>query len=133
MGQLAYTATAGMPLHQRIQARLQATVTWNDDSGKDSITIQGTTENIGGTSALINLNVLPKVGSKVHLRLSDEGNEIIETSAEVIRVERDPGKPQAALAITGNTDKWQEKALEAAQSWVIRDIEINYEGDDWLN
>ena len=133
MGQLAYTATTGLPLHQRIQAKLQAKVTWEDDSGNELVAIEGTTENIGGTSALVNMNVLPKVGSVVELRLLDEGNEIIETTAEVIRVERDPSRPQAALSITGDADKWQETALEAAQNWVIRDIEINYEGDDWLN
>ncbi len=134
MAELAYQSIAEKsPLHQRILARLQAQVSWKDETSDEKFLVFGTTENVGETSALINLDLLPKVGSSVKLRLMDEDKTIIETLAQVIRVERDPSKPQAALSIVNNLKKWQELALTAAQDWVTRDIKINYEDDGWLN
>ena len=134
MAQLSYSGVAErVPLHKRIQARLQAQVTWVDEDSNEKISILGTTENVGETNALINLNVLPKVGSDVKLRLYDDEKRLIEVPAKVIRVERDPGKPQAALSILKNINKWKDEVLSAAQAWVTKDIRINYEGDDWLN
>lgn len=134
MAELVYPTFAGKsPLHQRILAKLQAQVSWKDEESDETISIFGTTENVGETSALVNLHRLPKVGSSVKVRLMDKDKTIIETLAEVIRVERDPRKPQAALSVVGNIRKWKDIALKAAQDWVTNDIKINYEGDDWLN
>ncbi|QQS40739.1 MAG: PilZ domain-containing protein [Acidobacteriota bacterium] len=134
MGQLAYReVTEALPLHKRIQARLQAQVSWVDEDSNERVSILGHTENVGESNALVNINVLPKVGSSVKLRLFDEDKHIIEIPATVIRVERDPSKPQAALAIVKNIKKWKNKVLAAAQDWVSRDLRLNYEGDDWLN
>lgn len=133
MGQIAYSTFAGKtPLHQRVAARLQAQVSWEDEASKERISILGTTENVGETSALVNLDILPHVGSSVKIRLMDENKTIIETSAEVIRVERDPGKPQVALNIIENLKKWKDKAITSAQDWATRD-KLNYEDDGWLN
>lgn len=134
MGQLAYTGVSeSLPLHKRIQARLQAQVSWVDEDSSERVSILGHTENVGESNALVNINVLPKVGSSVKLRLFDDDKHIIEIPATVIRVERDPSKPQAALAIVTNIKKWKNKVLAAAQDWVTRDLRLNYEGDDWLN
>ena len=134
MSHLSYTGVAeNVPLHRRIQARLQAQVTWVEEDSNEKISILGTTENVGENNALVNLNVLPKVGSDVKLRLYDDEKPLIEVPARVIRVERDPGKPQAALSIVKNIAKWKDDVLAAAQDWVTRDLRINYEGDDWLN
>lgn len=121
------------PLHQRIVARLQAQISWNDDTSDEKVTVQGTTENLGETSALVNMDILPSVGSDVRLRLIDENETIIDVLARVIRVERDPAKPQAALSIAKNMRKWKEIALTAAKDWVSRDIKHNYVDDGWLN
>lgn len=134
MGQIAYTEFVGRtPLHQRVLARLQAQVSWEDENSNEKFSILGTTENVGETTALVNLDILPHVGSSVKIRLMDENTTIIETFAEVIRVERDPGKPQAALNIVENIKKWKDKAITAAQDWVTRDTKLNYEDDGWLN
>ncbi|MGI8669622.1 MAG: hypothetical protein ACR2J3_07180 [Aridibacter sp.] len=134
MGQIAYSTVADRtPLHQRVLARLQAQVSWEDENSNEKFSILGTTENVGETTALVNLDILPHVGSSVKIRLMDENTTIIETSAEVIRVERDPGKPQAALNIVENLKKWKDTAITAAQDWVTRDTKLNYEDDGWLN
>ena len=134
MSQLAYSGVAEtLPLHKRIQARLQAQVTWVDEDSNEKISVIGHTENVGESNALVNITILPKVGSDVKLRLFDEDKHLIEVPATVIRVERDPSKPQAALGIVSNIEKWKNEVLAAAQEWVLRDIRVNYEGDDWLN
>ncbi len=134
MSQLAYTAaTETLPLHKRIQARLQAQVSWVDEDSNERISVLGHTENVSEANALVNINVLPKVGSDVKLRLFDDDKKLIEVPATVIRVERDPSKPLAALGIVKNLSKWKDEVLAAAQEWVLRDLRLNYEGDDWLN
>jgi hypothetical protein len=81
---------------------------------------------------LVNLEKLPSVGSRVKLRLIDEDKTIIEIPTQVIRVERDPSKPLAALSVSENLKKWKEKALTAAQEWVTRNWQLNYE-EEWVN
>ncbi len=125
--------TGDSPLHQRVKARLQAQISWKDDKSEEKISVRGTTENLGETTALVNMDILPSVGCDVKLRLIDEEKTIIEILARVIRVVRDPSKPQAALSIVDNIKKWKDIALTAAQDWVTRDIRTNYVDDGWLN
>ena len=103
MSRLAYSTVENKThLHQRIMANLTVQASWvNSDTG-DTVYVEGTTENLGETSALVNLNILPPVGSNVKLRIYDEEKTIIEVPTQVIRVERDPSKPLAALSILEN-------------------------------
>lgn len=126
------TSTYSSPLHRRIMAKLAVQASWVNEDNGNVVFVNGLTENLGETSVLVNLDVLPAVGSDVKLRLLDENNFIIEVEAHVIRVERDPGKPLAALSISENLNKWKQKALTAAQDWVTRNWRLNYE-EDWVN
>lgn len=117
---------------KRILANLQAQVSWEDAKSGRRISILGITENIGEASALVNIDVLPEVGTSVNLRLLDDDNTIVETMTEVIRVERDPGKPLVALSVARNFGIWKEKAMEAAQAWVTKNLKLNYE-EEWAN
>ena len=133
MADLSYSTIAGRtPLHQRILANLPVQASWVDEASGETISVMGLTENIGETSALVNLERLPTVGSRVKLRLIDEDKTIIEIPTEVIRVERDPSKPLAALSVVENLKKWKEKAMTAAQKWVTRNWQLNYE-EEWVN
>lgn len=133
MSHLANQTVAGKThVHGRIMASLPIEVSWRDAESGDTISVSGMTENLGETSALVNLEVLPPVGSEVHLKIFDEDRTIIEVATEVIRVERDPGKPLAALSIAENLKKWQQNALTAAQDWVTRHWQLNYE-EEWVN
>ncbi len=126
------TSTYKSPLHQRIMAKLAVQASWVNEDNGNVVFVNGLTENVGESSVLVNLDVLPAVGSDVKLRLLDENNFIIEVEAHVIRVERDPGKPLAALSISENLKQWKQKALTAAQDWVTRNWRLNYE-EDWVN
>lgn len=122
----------GKPLHKRIMATLQVQASWTDENNGNTIFASGVTENLGETSLLVNLEILPPVGSEVKLRLYNEDNFIIEILTRVIRVERDPGRPLAALSVVENLKKWKQLALPAAENWLVKHIQSNYD-DDWLN
>ncbi len=118
---------------ERIFARLEAKLSWEDSSIGQVRTISGVTENLGSNNALVVVDVLPPVAEVITLSLSDKGKEFISVQARVMRVERNPAKPKAALIIEKNLEGWRDVALVTAQSWVTRDLKLNYEGDDWLN
>lgn len=133
MSRLSYSTVENKThLHQRIMASLQVEASWVDSVSGEKISVEGLTENLGETSALVNLDRLPPVGSEVKLRIFDEDKTIIEVPTQVIRVERDPSKPLAALSILENVKNWKHKALTAAQNWVQRHWQINYE-EEWVN
>jgi len=119
-------------LHGRIVANLAFEASWTDAESGEKISVSGLTENLGETSALVNLEVLPPVGSRIRLRIFDEEKTIIEVPAQVIRVERDPSKPLAALSIAENLKKWKLTALTAAENWVTKHWQLNYE-EEWVN
>ena len=133
MADVEYTTSSyKTPLHHRITASMPVRATWVDAESGRTIKVDGLTENVGETSALVNLEVLPPVGSRVRLRILEEDKPIIDVKTEVIRVERDPSKPMAALSILDNLKKWKETAMSAAEAWVTRHWQLNYE-EEWVN
>ncbi len=133
MAQIEYaTSSYKSPLHHRILANMPVKASWIDEESGKRVNVLGTTENIGENSALVNLETLPPVGSEVKLRILDEEKTLIEVQTKVIRVERDPSKPLAALTILANLKKWKDVAMEAAQEWVTRHWRLNYE-EEWVN
>jgi hypothetical protein len=115
-------------------ANLQVQASWVDTESGETVFVDGVTENLGENKALINLQTLPPVGSKVTLRIIDEEKTIIEVPTQVIRVERDPRKPLAALSVLQNLKQWKQTALAAAQGWVTRQWQLNYNyNEEWVN
>jgi hypothetical protein len=126
------TSSYKTPLHHRILANMPVRASWIDAKSGETISVDGLTENVGETSTLVNLETLPPVGSAVRLRVMEEDKTIIEVSTQVIRVERDPSKPLAALTILENLKKWKSVAMTAAEEWVTRHWQLNYE-EEWVN
>lgn len=120
------------PFNQRIMANLSVLASWTDKDSGETVFVKGTTENVGEASTLVNLDILPPVGSEINLQIFDDEQPIIEVPAQVIRVERDPSQPLAALSILDNLKKWKRVVLIAAQNWVTRHWQMNYE-EEWVN
>ncbi|MGE3468236.1 MAG: hypothetical protein AB7J13_15060 [Pyrinomonadaceae bacterium] len=107
MAEVEYaTSSYKTPLHHRIIASMPVRASWIDEKSGETISVEGMTENVGETSALVNLETLPPVGCEVRLRILEENRTIIDVQTQVIRVERDPSKPMAALTILENMKKW---------------------------
>ena len=119
-------------MHHRILAHMPVQAIWVDEESGKRVKVDGTTENLGENSALVNLETLPPVGAEVKLRILAEDKTIIEVATEVIRVERDPSKPLAALNVLQNVKKWKAVAMEAAEAWVTAHWKLNYE-EEWVN
>jgi hypothetical protein len=87
---------------------------WDDADGSH-IVVQGTTENVGPEGTLVHLpRQLPNVGSTVRLEVAGEDGQKLQVIAEVLRIERNPGHPLAALQLLGETNEWKGLIWEPA-------------------
>jgi hypothetical protein len=133
MAQIEYaTSSYKTPLHHRILANMPVLASWVDGESGETVNVEGVTENVGETSTLVNLEVLPPVGSEVKLTIMEEDKPVIAVATHVIRVERDPSKPLAALSVVENLKKWKQNAMGAAERWATRHWQLNYE-EEWVN
>ena len=98
----------------RYLASLEVKAEWDEPSGTH-IVAEGTTENVGPEGTLVHLpRQLPQVGSRVRLEVLGETGEKLHVVAEVLRIERHPGHPLAALQLLGETDEWKGLVWEPA-------------------
>jgi hypothetical protein len=98
----------------RYLASLEVRAEWDEPSGTHVIA-EGTTENVGPEGTLVHLpRQLPDVGSRVRLEVLGETGERLQVIAEVLRIERHPGHPLAALQLLGETDEWRGLVWEPA-------------------
>ena len=75
-------------------------VTWKNEDGKRQVE-EGLTENVGPKGALVYLpRVLPNVGDSVRLTVTENPEDEVTVSAQVLRLERNAVHPQAALVQT---------------------------------
>ncbi len=89
-------------------------VRWKDEQGKEVIQ-EGLTDNVGPHGTLIYLpRLLPLVGGKVYLTVTENPEDEISVTAEVIRLERNASHPQVALHLTENLREWKKKVWEVA-------------------
>ncbi len=86
-------------------------VRWKDENGKEVIQ-EGLTDNVGPHGTLVYLpRHLPLVGGKVHLTVTENPDDEVSVTAEVIRLERNAAHPQAALAADRKPARMEEKGL----------------------
>jgi len=91
---------------------------------------EGLTENIGPHGTLVYLpRYLPEVGCRVKLTVTENADDEISVSAEVLRLERNASHPQAALQVTRRKKVWQEKVWEYAAAILAQEKSEEY--DDW--
>jgi len=103
---------------------------WDTDEGVHVVS-EGETENVGPAGTLIHLQRdLPPVGSRVNLLVLGEKGEKLRVIAEVIRLERNPSHPQAALQVVGETDEWRGLVWEEA-GIKMSEADDDYDDDDF--
>lgn len=105
-------------------------VRWKDESGKE-VTQEGLTENVGPHGALVYLpRTLPLVGGKVKLTVTENPDDEVSVTAEVIRLERNASHPQAALMLVDNLREWKKKVWEVAGATIA--AQQPEKEDEWL-
>ena len=103
---------------------------WEDEGSGEHVITQGETENVGPAGALVHLEKLPDVGSRVQLTVLDAQGTELHTVTEVIRLERNPVQPLAALVLIDAGDEWRGLVWEpsaALESKPDEDYEPEYE------
>ena len=104
-------------------------VKWKDENGKEVVQ-EGLTENVGPQGTLIYLpRLLPLVGGKVQLTITENPSDEVSVTAEVIRLERNAAHPQAALNLTEGLREWKKKVWEVAGATLAS--ERPDDADDW--
>ena len=122
----------------RYLAAFEVRAEW-DEPGGSHIVAQGMTENVGPEGTLVHLpQKLPQVGSRVRLEVQSEDGQKLQVVAEVLRIERNPGHPLAALQLLGETEEWKGLIWEAAAPRVAppppaADEEEEEEEDEFAN
>lgn len=102
---------------------------WKDANGREVVQ-EGLTDNIGLQGALVYLpRELPLVGGKVHLTITENANDEVSVTTEVIRLERNASHPQAALQLTDGIRLWKKKVWAQAKATI--DAEEPDDTDDW--
>ncbi len=94
-------AGARYPIHIPVRAE------WDDETSGEHIVSEGETENVGPAGALVHLSQLPNVGNRVQLIVLDAQGLTLETATEVLRLERNPVQPLAALFLIDPTEEWR--------------------------
>ncbi len=113
----------------RYLASLEVRAEWDGEDGTHYVA-EGTTENVGPEGALIHLQrELPDVGSRVQLRVLSEEGETLSVVTEVLRLERNPGHPLAALQLINGADEWRGLVWEPAAPQV-REPEEDEDGEE---
>ena len=113
----------------RYLAAFEVRAEW-DEPGGAHITSEGTTENGGPEGTLVHLpKKLPDGGRRVRLEVEGEDGTKLQVVAEVLRIERNPGHPLAALQLLGETDEWRGMIWEPAAPRVTAPPPSE-EGDD---
>lgn len=103
---------------------------WDTNDGAH-IVAEGETENVGPEGTLVYLQRdLPPVGGRVSLRVLSEKGETLSVVAEVLRIERNPARPQAALQLLGETDEWKGLVWEEA-ALKMSEADEDYSEDDY--
>ena len=103
---------------------------WDDEASGEHVVVEGETENVGPSGALVHLERLPDVGSRVRLTVPDAQGTTLEAVAEVLRLERNPVQPLAALHLLGETDEWRGLVWEPAG---IKEREADEDYSDYEN
>jgi len=114
----------------RYLAAFEVRAEW-DEPGGAHILSEGITENVGPEGTLVHLpKKLPEVGSRVRLEVHGEDGHTLQVVAEVLRIERNPGHPLAALQLLGETDEWKGLIWEPAAPRVAPPPPPTTEEDD---
>lgn len=114
----------------RYMVHINVRAEWDDERSGEHVVVEGETENIGPQGALVHLERLPDVGSRVNLIVPNAEGRVLEAVAEVLRLERNPVQPLAALQLLGETDEWRGLVWEPAG---IKEREADEDYSDYEN
>lgn len=122
------TTTADNRRGQRFVVAMPVQAEWSDAAGNPVIA-DGETENVGPDGALVHLPQLPRVGDKITLSVSGDAGTLARVAVDVLRIERNPSHPLAALQLVTASDEWRGRVWETASVLASQADEDDFELD----
>src|ERR1044072_4978992 len=114
----------------RYMVHVSVRAEWDDERTGEHVVVEGETENIGPQGALVHREPRPDVGRRVHLIVPDAEGRTLEAVAEVLRLERNPVQPLAALHPLRETHEGRGLVWEPA---AIKEREADEDYDEYEN
>lgn len=112
---------------QRFVVAMPVLAEWDDLQSGQHIVAEGATENVGPDGALVHLPQLPMVGDQISLSINDEAGKPVRVTVEVLRLERNPGHPLAALQLVKASADWRGRVWETASMLAAQADETEFD------
>lgn len=106
----------------RYLVKMPVRAEWDDDQSGEHVVAEGETENVGPAGALVHLPKLPNVGSRVTLVVLEGEASKVQAVTEVLRLERNPVQPLAALQLINATEEWRGLVWEPSAPHLRREL-----------
>jgi len=87
---------------------------WNEKRTGKHIVTEGITEIVGPAGALVHLQQLPAVGTRITISVEGAEGAHVTANAEVLRLVRDIQQPLASLSVVNPRKQWRGLVWEPA-------------------
>ena len=98
----------------RYHVNLPVRAEWNEKRTGKHVVTEGITEIVGPAEALVHLQQLPAVGSRITISIEGAKGAHVTANAEVLRLVRDIQQPLASLSVVNAKKQWRGLVWEPA-------------------
>jgi lysophospholipid acyltransferase (LPLAT)-like uncharacterized protein len=107
----------------RYHVNLPVRAEWNEKKTGKHVVTEGITEIVGPAEALVHLQQLPAVGTRITISIEGAKGAHVTANAEVLRLVRDIQQPLASLSVVNSKKQWRNMVWEPAARRVLQDAE----------
>jgi hypothetical protein len=98
----------------RYSINLPVRAEWHEKQTGKHVVTEGVTEIVGPAGALVHLQQLPTVGSRITISIEGAAGAHVTANAEVLRLVRDVQQPLASLSVFNARKEWRGLIWETA-------------------
>lgn len=91
----------------RFLVNLPVRAEWDEERTGRHVVVEGTTENVGPSGAVVQLQQLPAVGSHITISIQGASGSEVRAQAEVLRLVRDVQQPLVSLDVVNARKEWR--------------------------
>jgi lysophospholipid acyltransferase (LPLAT)-like uncharacterized protein len=113
----------------RYHVNLPVRAEWNEKKTGKHVVTEGTTEMVGPAEALVHLQQLPAVGSRITISIEGAKGAHVTANAEVLRLVRDIQQPLASLSVVNAKKQWRGLVWEPAGTRALQSAEDGGDAD----
>ncbi len=107
-------ATTKQHVEPSYSVNLPVRAEWNEKRTGKHIVTEGITEIVGPAGALVHLQQLPAVGTRITISVEGAEGAHVTANADVLRLVRDIQQPLASLSVVNARKRWRGLVWELA-------------------